>query len=316
MRRFTALMLAFFTIFTFVSCNVAPEIEGESTDTGTELLTTLTPEIPTQEPETSVTKPFVELPDWPSVKELDPTDPQALALQAYRELLISEDSRLKDMRAPYMGPWLREMDSISYALVDLGNDGVNELVIDCLGDTFIWRYYEGNLYSYEFSIRELYALHTDGAYSWNYNGSDFVYGQSQFFFEGKKIRSKELWRIVNDGEPNVEYYVEGKQVSQSEFRQYLEALPQKEIAFSTFEAPWKNPVSADEAYQLAKLYWKNFEIEKNGYVVGRGVNDRAPLDVYVFLIRRWVEGHYTTFDEIWIDVNTGEAIVPFAPDGK
>ena len=140
MRRFTALMLAFFTIFTFVSCNVAPEIEAERTDTGTELLTTLAPEIPTQEPEASVTKPFVELPDWPSVKELDPTDPQALALQAYRELLIDEDSCLKDMRAPYMGTWLREEDSISYALVDLGNDGVDELVIDCRGDTFIWRY--------------------------------------------------------------------------------------------------------------------------------------------------------------------------------
>lgn len=42
MRRFTALMLAFFTIFTFVSCNVAPEIEAERTDTGLETVSDMT----------------------------------------------------------------------------------------------------------------------------------------------------------------------------------------------------------------------------------------------------------------------------------
>ena len=214
-----------------------------------------------------------------------------------------------------MGTPLRKMDSINYAFVDLGEDGVDELVIDC-GDTLILRYYQGVLYSFEFTFRSLYYLKTDGSYSWNHNGSDLVYGENQIFFEGSELRSKELWRIVNDGEPTAEYYIDGKQVSQAELQQYFEQNPKTEVVFSTFEASWKNKVSASQAYELAKLYWADFEIEKNGYLVDHGANDQAPLSVYVLLLRRFVDDHYSTIDEIWIDVNTGDAIVPFTADGK
>lgn len=315
MNKIAALLLALCTIFTLAACNVVLLPEVESTDTESEILTELKPEVSTEIPEPVFTEPSTEIPNAPS-DDPDASETQALAMQAYWAALNGDGELiLKDYGAPYMGTPLRELDSIRYAFVDLGGDGVDELVIDC-GDTLILRYYEGNLYSYEFTFRNLYYLTTDGSHSWNHTGSDFVYGQSQFFFEGKEIRSKELWRIVNDGEPNAEYYIEGKQVLQSEILQYFEEHPKTNVTFSTFEAPWKNPVSSGEAYQLAKLYWKDFEIGANGYVVDRGVNDRAPLDVYVFLLRGWVEGHYTTFDEIWIDVNTGEVIIPYFLDGK
>lgn len=315
MKKFAALLLSATTLLTLCACNVAPEFEEETTEGKTEILTDLPSEMPTKEPETIVTRPSVELPEWPIVKDPDPTDTQALAMQAYWDLLTREDSCLKDMKTPYGRTPLRELDSIGYALVDFGGDGVDELVIDC-GDTLIFRYYEGKLYSYEFTFRNLYYLTTDGSRFWNHTGSDFVYGENQIFFDEERLASKELWRIVNEGEPNAEYYIEGKPVSQSEILQYFEANSKTNVTFSTFEAPWKNPVSAAEAYRLANAYWERFEIGKNGYHVERGTNSWAPDSVYVFVIRQFVVDHYSTFDEIWIDVNTGEAIVPYAPDGK
>ena len=72
-------------------------------------------------------------------------------------------------------------------------------------------------------------------------------------------------------------------------------------------------ISRSEAITLAEKYWEHFDIEKNGYLVQIGTNKHAPSSVYVLLIRRHVIDHYSTFDEIWIDRTTGEAIIPVTP---
>ena len=90
-----------------------------------------------------------------------------------------------------------------------------ELVIDC-GDTLILRYYEGIVYLYSFTFRQLSHLYIDGSYSWNHTGENFEYGGSRIYFEGTELKTNELYRIVNDGEPNAEYYMEGKQVTKKE----------------------------------------------------------------------------------------------------
>ena len=47
----------------------------------------------------------------------------------------------------------------------------------------------------------------------------------------------------------------------------------------------------------------------------RGINPLAPASVYVIVIRWLVmDSHYSTFDEIWIDMDTGEVIIPYMPD--
>ena len=56
--------------------------------------------------------------------------------------------------------------------------------------------------------------------------------------------------------------------------------------------------------------------EENGYRVEHAVNANSPDSVYVVVIKRFVIDHYSVFDEIWIDKNTGETIIPCAPDGK
>ena len=234
-----------------------------------------------------------------------------IAMQMYEQTL----NGLASYTTPYSGIPLCECENLGYAYVDLDGDSINELIIDC-GDTLILRYYEGTVCFYEFTFRSLYYLQTDGSYSWNHTGSDFEYGENQIYFEGSALKTRELWRIVNDGEPDAEYYIGDKKVTQEEISKYFEDNPKTRIEFSPLEVSWLNKISRYEAITIAENYWKSFNIEENGYRVVRAVNRWAPDSVYVMVIQKYVIDHYSTYDEIWIDKNTGETIIPFAPDGK
>jgi len=227
---------------------------------------------------------------------------------------IEKDHYLKDCKTPYGRIPLCELGTMGSVYMDVDGDSINELVIDC-GDTLILRYYEGRVYVYPFTFRNL-TLNTDGSYSWNYTGQNFEYGENQLAFEGAELKPKELWRIVNDGEPDAEYYIDGKQVTQEEIRKYFEDNPKTRVEFSPLEVSWLNKISRADAILLAKKYWEFYEIEKYGYVVTLSQNSWAPSSVYVLAIKWRVSNHYSTFDEIWIDKFTGEAIIPYAPDGK
>ena len=222
---------------------------------------------------------------------------------------------LKDVRTPYMMIPLEDETDLRYAYTDMDKDGVCELVIDC-GDTLILRYYAGTVFLYSFTFRSLYYLQTDGSHSWNHTGSDFEYGEYQIYFEGADIKQRELWRIVNDGEPDARYYIGDREVSSEEIEKYFEENPKSDIKFSPMVLPWQNKISRYEAITIAEDYWERFDIETNGYHVEHGYNSWAPDSVYVLVIRKYVIDHYSTFDEIWIDKNTGETIIPYAPDGK
>lgn len=247
------------------------------------------------------------------------------AMQAYEAALkneikvyetdIEEYNYLKDCKTPYNRIPLCKLESMGYVYMDVDGDSLNELVINC-GDTLILRYYEGCVYVYPFTFRGISNLHTDGSYYWNDTGVNFEYGENQLAFDGAELKPKKIWRIVNGGEPNAEYYIGDKQVTQEEILKYIEDNPKTKVEFLPLEVSWLNKISRSEAITLAKDYWKNFNIEENGYIVEVGVNDWAPSSVYVFIIRRYVIDHYSTFDEIWIDKTSGEAIIPYAPDGK
>ncbi len=228
---------------------------------------------------------------------------------------IEEYNYLKDCKTPYNRIPLCELERLRYAYMDVDGDSVNELVIDC-GDTLILRYYEGTVYIYSFIFRNLYYLNTDGSYSWNHTGTDFEYGENQIYFEGSALKTREIWRIVNDGEPDAEYYIGDKQVTQEEILTYFENSSETRIEFLPLEVSWLNKISRYEAITIAENYWEDFDIKENGYRVELAVNSNAPDSVYVMVIKRFVIDHYSTFDEIWIDKTSGEAIIPYEPDGK
>ncbi len=229
--------------------------------------------------------------------------------------VMQDYSLLKDYRTPYNRIPLCEVGSLGYVFMDVDGDMSNELVLDC-GDTIILRYYEGTVYVYSFTFRNLYHLKTDGSYAWNHTGENFEYGEDTLYFEGAECKSKELYRIVNDGEPNAEYYIDGKQVTQEEILKYMEDNPKTKVEFVPLEVSWLNKISHYEALSIASEYWERYDIEANGYHLEIGTNKSAPSSVHVVLIRRFVIDHYSTFDEIWIDKNTGDAIIPYVLEDK
>ena len=168
---------------------------------------------------------------------------------------IEDWNYLKDCKTPYNRIPLCELERIGYIYIDIDGDSINELVINC-GDTLILRYYEGTVYVYPFTFRNMYQLNTDGSYTWNHTGQDFEYGENQLAFDGAELKPKEIWRIVNDGEPDAEYYIGDKQVTKEDILKYIEDNPKTRIEFSSLEVSWQKNITNEEALQIASEYWE------------------------------------------------------------
>lgn len=245
-----------------------------------------------------------------------------IALETYRKVLRNEiklydtewneEKYLMSCKSPYMQTPLYKIKDKKIACTDMDGDGIQEVVIDC-SDTLILRYYEGKVYLYSLTFRNGYHLCTDGTHAWNHNGTNFEYGEEQFYFEDTELKCRELYRVVNDGEPNAEYYVGGQRVTREELLQYIADNPKTRVEFSPFA--WEM-ISQNGALAIAEEYWKEFEIEKNGYIVAIAYNRRAPQSVYVAMLKHRVIDHFSTIDEIWINKFTGETIIPHWSDGK
>lgn len=221
---------------------------------------------------------------------------------------------LKDFKSYDVSLSLCETTDLSYSYIDINGDSVKELFIHH-GEISIFWYHQGIVYGYSPGIAND-DLNHDGSFDWRTYSENFGYGESKFVLNGSKIQTEVCWRIVNDGEPNVEYYIGDKQVTQEEILKYFEDTPKTKAEFSPLEASWLNKISHYEAITIAKNYWKDFDIEENGYLVKHVINSWAPDTAYVIVIQRHVIDHYSTFDEIWVDKNTGETIIPYTPDGK
>ena len=223
---------------------------------------------------------------------------------------------LKSYRTPYEGVPLCDLKKLNYVYMDVDGNGIRELVIEC-GDILILRYYEGAVYLYPFTCRQMYNLHTDGSYFWNDTSENFEYGESKLAFDGVRVKSREIWRIVNDGEPNVEYYIGGEQFTKEAVLKYIEENVKTDVTFVPLEVSWLSKISREEAITIAREYWEHYQIEENKYFVTDVESSRAPSSVHVIVIKCLVmDHHYSTFDEIWIDKNTGDVIIPYDLEGK
>jgi len=208
---------------------------------------------------------------------------------------------------------LSDIGPLYYTFCDMDKDGIEEAVINCGESMLVLRYYEGRIYRYHISA---HSINTDGSYGWRYNGQPRVYGENKIVFDSAELNTVTLWQAVNDGEPNAEYYIGDQQVTQEELLKYIEDNPKTPIEFSPLEASWINQISHSEAITIAEEYWKDFDIEGNGYRIEHGYNSWAQGSVYVMVIQRYEVDHYSTFDEIWINKNTGETITPHKPEAK
>ena len=155
---------------------------------------------------------------------------------------IEEPCYLKDFKTPYSKIPLCEMETLEYVYMDVDGDGTLELLIHC-DDTLILRYYEGAVYVYPFAFRSMLLWYMNHSYSWV---SGFEQGNSKLTFDGIECKTEELWRVVNDGEPNAEYYIDGNQVTHEDFLKYMNENPKTIVEFSPLEVSWWKPIPQDK----------------------------------------------------------------------
>ena len=314
MKKIIALLVSILMLLALLSCN---DQESNQTDSGSEE-NNATDNTATQENNATDNTATQEnnATDNAVTEEKPSKEAVAKALADALESKIkvhetdtSKMNYLKDCLTPYQGIPLAACENLSYTCIDMDGDSYDELVIDC-GDTMLLRYFEGKVYLYRFSFRALYNLMSDGSYSWN-NGGALNYGEDRMYFEGTELKTKEVWSIVKDGEPDAEYYIEGKRVTQEEILKYFEDNPKTKVEFLPLEVSWQNNISYSEGLALAEKYWEDLDVEENHYIVSYSHYQDTPETVYVFNISWRIDNHYSIFDEIWIDVNTGETIIPY-----
>lgn len=160
---------------------------------------------------------------------------------------------LSDYKTPSENILLRYREDLRYAYTDIDEDLTEELVIDC-GDTLILRYYDSEVYLYSLTSPKPYILYVDGSYYWSSKESSEC-GYDKIFFEGAEIRTKSLYRIVNEGEENAEYYIGDEQVSQEDFFKNVNDGPELWLQFEALDVPWQKKLTEEEALQIASEYW-------------------------------------------------------------
>jgi hypothetical protein len=247
---------------------------------------------------------------------------QAYAMEAYSEVLkndipvyevngtsVGEPCFLRDIKTPYDRTPLGEIEELKYAYLDVDGDMINDLIIDC-GDILVLRYYDGDIYVYPFTFRNMYRLNTDGSYNWTHTGQNFEYGEKKLAFDGVAKKSQEIWRIVNDGEPNAEYYLEGNRVTMEELLAYFEDNPKTKVELLPLETTWKDEISTDAAVEIVQQYLKDSYGDGMEYQLFLESYWDLENSVYVFVVRPTSVDFPSGDIWLWINKLTGEVIIP------
>ena len=228
---------------------------------------------------------------------------------------VSEPVYLKDFRTPYNRIPLCDVARLGYVYMDVDGDHIRELVIDC-SDTLILRYYDGKVYVYSFTFRNMYYLKTDGSYSWNHNGQNFEYGENKLAFDGVELKRVELWRIVNDGEPDAEYYIGDKKVTEEELSRYIDDNPKTKVEFYPLLVSWQTKITENTALNIANVYWSGHVMSGDPFIIVPVQSSEVPPSVYAFQLKWLINETYSVIDEVWIDKVTGMHIIPYNQGGK
>ena len=267
-----------------------------------------------------------------------------VAMQMYEAAINDEISvfdenlgeiKLKDRRFPSDNIRLGECEILSKAILDMDGDGVNEYVIQSeANDSIVLRYYDGKVYSYCFDKMNFFNLNTDGSFYWidSYDLSNCTRGHSQIVLDGSSFHIKEIYRIKQTspydyGDGDHEYYVDGKQITREEFRDYYDSnCRRKTIAiFSPLDISCEYSISSEKAYELASNYWGI----KSGMTEGAAgthilnkivILEKPNSDTQVYRIGWLMEGYKThvidsvyaqppksnIYKELIVDAITGE----------
>ena len=192
------------------------------------------------------------------------------AMQMYESAIKGEicvfdevlgEVKLEDCRFLSNNLRLGECEILNKAILDMDGDGINEYVIQSPNkDHIVLHYYNGKVYSYCFDKSDFYNLNTDGSFYWSdsYESENWTHGLNQIMFDGESLNIKEIYRIKHiapfDFYENLEFYVDGKQITRVEFLDYRNFGTL--VIFSPLDISCEYPISSEKACELASNYWE------------------------------------------------------------
>ncbi len=264
--------------------------------------------------------------------------PNEVALQMYRAAINDEinvfdkdlgEIKLKECRFPSNNLKLGESVMYGEVILDMDQDGVSEYIIRSYAhDSIVLHYHDGKVYTFAFKFKEFNNLKEDGSFNWT---GDFIKyensitgvlnsGAKKLTFDGTEIKFEDIYKTIYDKNLNAKYYIGDREVTCDAMTEYTKGLPNDFVEYTTFEAPWYNVISEEEALQIASEYWniKSGDIDEGtGYRFSL-ILKYSDNSNYCIALSWLVEGlNYSTIEIIEINAFTGEIIAPtYAPGAK
>ncbi len=221
---------------------------------------------------------------------------------------------------------LSESGTLQKATADIDGDGINEVIIKGDGDNYIiLRYEKGQIYArtygFTYPLKEhgapcFYYFNTcdlkeDGSFYWTAkDGENNIRGQAKFAFEDGNLTYIMLWRIVNEGKPNAEYYIGNDAVTYEEITEYIYKSTKKPITYAPLETTWIKEISLEEAEQIAANHWRASIEDFDKQIADLSLyllrNEGWLTDNYVIDLIEYRDGTRYIIDTVRIDAHTGE----------
>ena len=211
-------------------------------------------------------------PEETETEDLEKAD-EAVALQ-YEAALKGEitvidrdmgEVKLSECIFPGEKVRLGDCDILYKAILDMDGDGENEYVIRSEdNEHIVLHLYNEKVYSYSFDAKSFFNLSNNGFFYWtdSYDPNNCTRGCNRITFDGETLSVKEMYRIKQTspydyGDGDHEYFVDGKQISREEFKEYYRSncIGGNIKPFSPIDIFCQYTISAEKACELASDYW-------------------------------------------------------------
>lgn len=254
----------------------------------------------------------------------------------------SGEIKLKSLRFPSNDTRLDACKLLMKAIPDIDQDGVNEYVIQSPDHEYIiLRYCNGKVYSYRLDTDDFYQFNADGTFYW-YDSSvadGEECGLSKIIFDGETLIVKSIYSLKYFENPTkYEYFVEGEDVTEDEYYAYrAHNIHKAKMKFSQFELTCAYPITAEQAWNLANVYWDHQDGRSEcgaGTIWTAGIvlidTPNSETDYYRVAFQvEWNSGggregheclpphHINVHDQILVNAFTGEIVAStYDPNGK
>lgn len=192
-----------------------------------------------------------------------------IAIQMYEaairdEISVSDERmgevNLKSLRFSSDEKSLGACNLLKKAILDIDQDGVSEFIIQSPNfEHIILRYFNGKVYSYRLDTEDYYEFNTDGTFYWydSLESDGRKCGLNKMMFDEETINQEPVYSLTYTSHPAIyEYFVQGRSVTADQYYEHRKQHTHKQsMEFSQFELTCSYPVTAQNAWDLANVYW-------------------------------------------------------------